>query len=297
MAFIVGPVSAAVVRSRTTVRTELWSGSCVVRSTVQVSARTGPQNGSRFGMSPNGSTLVRTISEPFWTEPLILKYDPQLHDSLYHHALKVSKRGLEVNCLWSWEFRTLYTAKGNLTDMFFYSFIHLSPNFDFEWSSLARTSTRRKSHVRRVCSILISQSNLAMCRFLITFLPLVWSQRALVQSLYFVSTSPLATERTKYEARSNRFAIHHLGWISRADFSKRFLSGWGVSYKNLMQVEIGSKNHEVVPTPLIVQISGLRNGGVNKMIGALAKRNLVARVQNSKCQSRPFSLGCEPDIR
>lgn len=50
------------------------------------------------------------------------------------------------------------------------------------------------------------------------------------------------------------------------------------------QVEIGSKNHEVVPTPLIVQISGLRNGGVNKLIGSLAKRNLVAKVQNSKCQ-------------
>src|ERR1700727_1819664 len=47
---------------------------------------------------------------------------------------------------------------------------------------------------------------------------------------------------------------------------------------------MGSKNHEVVPTPLIVQISGLRNGGVNKMIGSLAKRNLVAKVQNSQCR-------------
>jgi RIO-like serine/threonine protein kinase len=57
------------------------------------------------------------------------------------------------------------------------------------------------------------------------------------------------------------------------------------------QVEMGSKNHEVVPTPLIVQISGLRNGGVNKMLGSLAKRNLVAKVQNSKCkQLIPSSL-------
>jgi len=46
---------------------------------------------------------------------------------------------------------------------------------------------------------------------------------------------------------------------------------------------MGSKNHEVVPTTLIVQISGLRNGGVNKNLGALAKRNLVARVRNAKC--------------
>ena len=51
------------------------------------------------------------------------------------------------------------------------------------------------------------------------------------------------------------------------------------------QVEMGSKNHEIVPTALIVQISGLRNGGVNKNLGELAKRNLVARVRNAKCAS------------
>jgi len=48
---------------------------------------------------------------------------------------------------------------------------------------------------------------------------------------------------------------------------------------------MGSKNHEIVPTALIVQISGLRNGGVNKTLGELAKRNLVARVRNAKCAS------------
>ena len=48
---------------------------------------------------------------------------------------------------------------------------------------------------------------------------------------------------------------------------------------------MGSKNHEVVPTALIAQISGLRNGGVNKHVASLAKRNLVSRVQNSKCTS------------
>ncbi|KAG6336937.1 hypothetical protein ID866_2131 [Astraeus odoratus] len=58
------------------------------------------------------------------------------------------------------------------------------------------------------------------------------------------------------------------------------------SYYFVPQVEIGSKNHEVVPTPLIVQISGLRNGGVNKLLGSLAKRNLVARVQNTKFDER-----------
>lgn len=52
---------------------------------------------------------------------------------------------------------------------------------------------------------------------------------------------------------------------------------------------MGSKNHEVVPTSLIAQISGLRNGGVNKLIGNLAKRNLVSKMQNSKCQSKEWS--------
>ena len=47
---------------------------------------------------------------------------------------------------------------------------------------------------------------------------------------------------------------------------------------------MGSKNHELVPIVLIVQISGLRNGGVNKILGSLAKRNLVAKIQNSKCE-------------
>ena len=51
------------------------------------------------------------------------------------------------------------------------------------------------------------------------------------------------------------------------------------------KVEMGSKNHEVVPSNLIVRIAGLRNGGVNKMLGELAKRKLVARVQNTKCMS------------
>ncbi|KAH7883652.1 RIO1 family-domain-containing protein [Phlebopus sp. FC_14] len=62
-------------------------------------------------------------------------------------------------------------------------------------------------------------------------------------------------------------------------------------FRVLTSVEIGSKNHEVVPTLLIVQISGLRNGGVNKIMGSLAKRNLVARVQNSKYDGYRLTYG------
>lgn len=50
---------------------------------------------------------------------------------------------------------------------------------------------------------------------------------------------------------------------------------------------MGSKNHEVVPTSLIAQISGLRGAsGVNKSISAIAKVGLIAKVKNAKCLFR-----------
>ncbi|RPD64931.1 RIO1-domain-containing protein [Lentinus tigrinus ALCF2SS1-6] len=54
---------------------------------------------------------------------------------------------------------------------------------------------------------------------------------------------------------------------------------------------MGSKNHEIVPTVLIVKISGLRNGGVNKLLGSLAKRNLVSRVQNARYDGYRLTYG------
>ncbi|KAH8835887.1 RIO1 family-domain-containing protein [Flagelloscypha sp. PMI_526] len=62
-------------------------------------------------------------------------------------------------------------------------------------------------------------------------------------------------------------------------------------FRVLTAVEMGSKNHEIVPTSLITQISGLRGGGVNKLIGSLAKRNLVARVQNAKYDGYRMTYG------
>ena len=50
---------------------------------------------------------------------------------------------------------------------------------------------------------------------------------------------------------------------------------------------MGSKNHEVVPTILVAQIAGLRNGGSHKILGELAKRNLIARVKNATCILSP----------
>lgn len=56
---------------------------------------------------------------------------------------------------------------------------------------------------------------------------------------------------------------------------------------------MGSKNHEIVPTPLIIQLSGLRGGsGVHKCISTLAKVNLIARVKGAKCISPPLGGFC-----
>ncbi|WFD21888.1 non-specific serine/threonine protein kinase [Malassezia equina] len=52
-------------------------------------------------------------------------------------------------------------------------------------------------------------------------------------------------------------------------------------FRVLTAVEMGSKNHEVVPTALIAQISALRHAGISKLLSSLLKRKLVARVQNN----------------
>ena len=63
-------------------------------------------------------------------------------------------------------------------------------------------------------------------------------------------------------------------------------------------MEAGSRNHEVVPTPLIAQLSGLRGGsGVHRCISTLAKTNLIAKVQNAKCMLLPRSWISTPKTR
>ncbi|KAL8888813.1 MAG: hypothetical protein Q9215_003804 [Flavoplaca cf. flavocitrina] len=58
------------------------------------------------------------------------------------------------------------------------------------------------------------------------------------------------------------------------------------------QVEQGSKNHEIVPTPLIIKLSHLRSGsGAHKSISTLAKANLIARVQNAKYDGYRLTYG------
>ncbi|KAJ5226988.1 Serine/threonine-protein kinase rio2 [Penicillium citrinum] len=63
-------------------------------------------------------------------------------------------------------------------------------------------------------------------------------------------------------------------------------------FRVLQGVEAGSRNHEVVPTPLISQLSGLRGGsGVHRAISNLAKTNLIAKVKNAKYDGYRLTYG------
>ncbi|TXT05959.1 hypothetical protein VHUM_03720 [Vanrija humicola] len=62
-------------------------------------------------------------------------------------------------------------------------------------------------------------------------------------------------------------------------------------FRVLTATEIGSKNHEVVPSHLIAQLSGLTGGNVNKLCGQLAKRNLIARVVNARYDGYRLTYG------
>ncbi|CEG77344.1 Putative Atypical/RIO/RIO2 protein kinase [Rhizopus microsporus] len=62
-------------------------------------------------------------------------------------------------------------------------------------------------------------------------------------------------------------------------------------FRVLTAVEMGSKNHEVVPTSLIAQIAQLRHGGAHKIVGELAKRKLIARVQNMSYDGYRLTYG------
>ncbi|CAI2174194.1 19139_t:CDS:10 [Funneliformis geosporum] len=62
-------------------------------------------------------------------------------------------------------------------------------------------------------------------------------------------------------------------------------------FRVLTAVEMGSKNHELVPLTLIAQIAGLRHGGSHKIIGELAKKNLVAKIKNAKYDGYRLTYG------
>ncbi|KAI9789818.1 MAG: hypothetical protein M1816_005735 [Peltula sp. TS41687] len=72
--------------------------------------------------------------------------------------------------------------------------------------------------------------------------------------------------------------------------SLRYLSS--EDWRVLTAVEMGSKNHEVVPTPLIIRIAGLRGGsGAHKNISTLAKMGLISKVKNAKYDGYRLTYG------
>ncbi|KAM0484313.1 hypothetical protein ACHAPX_001734 [Trichoderma viride] len=64
-------------------------------------------------------------------------------------------------------------------------------------------------------------------------------------------------------------------------------------WKVLTAVEAGSRNHEIVPTPLIEKLSRLRGGvsGVHRCISTLAKVGLIARVKEAKYDGYRLTYG------
>ncbi|GJJ77288.1 RIO kinase 2 [Entomortierella parvispora] len=62
-------------------------------------------------------------------------------------------------------------------------------------------------------------------------------------------------------------------------------------FRVLTATEMGSKNHEVVPSSLITQIAQLRHGGSHKILSELARRNLVAKVQHIKYDGYRLTYG------
>ncbi|ORY65309.1 RIO1 family protein [Pseudomassariella vexata] len=64
-------------------------------------------------------------------------------------------------------------------------------------------------------------------------------------------------------------------------------------WRVLAAVETGSKNHELVPTPIIERLSRLRGGvsGVHKSISALAKTGLIAKMKEAKYDGYRLTYG------
>lgn len=63
--------------------------------------------------------------------------------------------------------------------------------------------------------------------------------------------------------------------------SIRYLSS--DEFRVLTAVEMGSKNHEIVPSNLVSSIAGLRHSGAYRIMEELCRRKLIVREPNSQC--------------
>jgi RIO kinase 2 len=62
-------------------------------------------------------------------------------------------------------------------------------------------------------------------------------------------------------------------------------------WRTLTAVETGSRNHEVVPTTLVANLSKTSVGDVQRSISLLAKANLIAKVKNAKYDGYRLTYG------
>lgn len=63
--------------------------------------------------------------------------------------------------------------------------------------------------------------------------------------------------------------------------SVRYLTG--DEFRVLTAVEMGSKNHEIVPSNLIASIAGLRHSGAYRVMEELCRHKLIVREPSSHC--------------
>jgi RIO kinase 2 len=52
----------------------------------------------------------------------------------------------------------------------------------------------------------------------------------------------------------------------------------------LLQIEMGMKNHELVPGSLAASIANLRHGGVHKLLKELCKHRLLSYERGKQCK-------------
>src|SRR5690349_6779904 len=71
--------------------------------------------------------------------------------------------------------------------------------------------------------------------------------------------------------------------------SLRYLNN--ADWKVLSAVESGSRNHEVVPTPLIASIAKSSPGDVQRSISLLARSGLIAKVATAKYDGYRLTYG------
>ena len=62
-------------------------------------------------------------------------------------------------------------------------------------------------------------------------------------------------------------------------------------FRVLTATEMGSRNHEVVPTVLIQNIAQLKQSSIHRVISVLAKNNLIAKVMGSAYDGYRLTYG------